>query len=81
MSKIFQDFHFFNRRVKKWRPIRDPMTDRIETDCIWHFLKKSGDKILAVSNSIIIFLTGFELLLENLNNCIELPYVKAHKAT
>ena len=34
-----------------------------EIGWIWHFLKKSGDKILAVSNSISVFSTRFELLL------------------
>ena len=30
---------------------------------IWHFLKKSGEKILAVSCRIVFFFTRFELIL------------------
>ena len=32
-----------------------------EISWIWHYLKKSGDKILVVSYSIMVFLTRFEL--------------------
>ena len=37
-----------------------------EIGWIRHFFKKSGDKILVVSNSIVVFSTRFELLLASL---------------